>query len=644
MANTANDVMESRRLVRMYSGDVEGRLPHGNDAHFLGQVLAYDRPDPRHVASPWRKFFDPPEVDAAEQDPVTSVITVESEKLCDKWLSFLRSCSDHDRLDLSQSEPTMEGVVELVTKIVAATEAKKEKGRRAKATKYFHKFCKTVDAHKSMLEIIPQGSEYVSMFAGTLSVIIQASVNHEHIAEGLSESLCTISECVTECGTELEMFQTMGMKQLIADLYAHIFVFLSDVMGWITEKRRKRLLDSFNENFYKKFEDQIERIRSKSDRIKNLAAQSSRAEQRVTRLAVEDIARDVRVGLVSEERRHAEVAYMAERIERELSENRKERELLREDGQNFRRLADRITTMLQDKAMVWIGDMRSTDGGYQPSFRYPTRFAVSPGRSVDAFGECSTVASWTSEEVLLNSRDLEDYFHRDRVRLRGDPLRPNSVTPDAFRRLSEWMKNQSSRFLWLEGPPTHADDFENPLTVLANCVIELAEQAHVPVISYCCELRRGERLRAGNVSREAQASVSLVFALIRQMIELLSPKFETVTDLSEARFRLLDGSILNWRGMIQVARDVLQLMPDTLLCIIDGFHWLDDRGTTGYLEELVQAMRGTKLRVLFTTTGRSGCLLKQLQVHERLGVETGDLKGAAWDLTRNNALSTASRA
>jgi hypothetical protein len=157
------------------------------------------------------------------------------------------------------------------------------------------------------------------------------------------------------------------MMQLIADLYAHIFVFLSDVMGWITEKRRKRLLDSFNENFNQKFENQIEIIGNKSERIKNLAAQSSRAEQRVARLEIEDLARDVRVGLVDEARRQAEVAHMAVILERELSESRKERQLLRDDTQNFKRLGEKIINMLQDKAMSWITDVRSIDGGKRPS-------------------------------------------------------------------------------------------------------------------------------------------------------------------------------------------------------------------------------------------------------------------------------------
>lgn len=189
----------------------------------------------------------------------------------------------------------------------------------------------------------------------------QASVNHERIAEGLSEALCALSEHVVECKAELEIFSTQAMLALVAEFYASVFLFLSDTMDYFMEKKRKRLLDSFNEDFYHKFESQIERIKHRSNRIRNLAAQNSRAEQRATRLIVEDIAHDVRFGLAGEARHRAEMAHYAERVEKELVEVKREAKLLREEGRPFRELADRLTQMLEGGAMGWLGDMREAD-------------------------------------------------------------------------------------------------------------------------------------------------------------------------------------------------------------------------------------------------------------------------------------------
>ncbi|KAI0432788.1 hypothetical protein F5Y09DRAFT_339345 [Xylaria sp. FL1042] len=632
--------MESRRLVRMYSGDIERRLPHGGKTQVLSQALSQDKPDPKDITNPWRKFFNPPELSMTERDPIIEVIVIESNKLLQKWHSFLSNCSSDDRLDVTRSEPTMESVVDLVKELTAANQAKKESSRRGKAMRSFHKFCETVNAHKSMLKIIPEGSEYVSVFAGTLNVIIQASVNHERISEGLSEALCTISEHVRECKTELEIYHSGEMMQLIADFYSHIFVFLSDVMGWITEKKRRRLLDSFNEKFFQKFEDQIGMIKKRSERIRNFAAQCSRAEQRFVRVAVEDLAQDVRLGLVGQKRQEAEVVYHAERIERELYESRKERRQLREDGQNFRLLADRLINMLEDKALIWIEDSKSVDNYRRVSMiegqssGFPSQL-LSTSSSYSRLGSL-TLTDWTSEDILLSSKHLEDFFHRDRIWLEDNSLGPTGIGADTVRRLSEWMKAPTSHFLWLEGPRIDAEDIDNPMTMLANRLVQLAQQAQIPTVSYCCELRRGEPLKPGNGSREAQASVSLVCALVRQMIELLLPRFQAGVDFSEDRFCILDGCILSWSELMRVYCDLIPLMPDTLLCVVDGFHWLDDQSTAKCLEELVQAMRGTKMRVLFTTTGRSACLREQLKTNEIHHVESIDMKETNWSLGRDN--------
>ena len=54
-----NDITTSKKLVRMYSFEVEERLPPDNPAHPLGQVLHRHTGDPSTVNSPWHKFFEP---------------------------------------------------------------------------------------------------------------------------------------------------------------------------------------------------------------------------------------------------------------------------------------------------------------------------------------------------------------------------------------------------------------------------------------------------------------------------------------------------------------------------------------------------------------------------------------------------------
>lgn len=169
------------------------------------------------------------------------------------------------------------------------------------------------------------------------------------------------------------------------------------------------------------------------------------------------------------------------------------------------------------------------------------------------------------------------------------------------------------------------DNIENPLTNLAAKFIDLAEMNSLPVISYFCEI---QRVVPENATRESKGAISLLYALIRQMVELLLPRFETTVDLSEERFLSLDGSLDGWTEALRMLRDLMKLKPGIVYCVIEGFHWLDDKTTDLPLAELVKCLRGGELKVLFTTSGRSGCLLEHLDGAESLNVgvmDSGDL-------------------
>lgn len=50
---------EHRQIVRAYSFEVEERLPPGNDAHVLAQVLSHSEASLDAVTEPWRALFEP---------------------------------------------------------------------------------------------------------------------------------------------------------------------------------------------------------------------------------------------------------------------------------------------------------------------------------------------------------------------------------------------------------------------------------------------------------------------------------------------------------------------------------------------------------------------------------------------------------
>lgn len=213
----------------------------------------------------------------------------------------------------------------------------------------------------------------------------------------------------------------------------------------------------------------------------------------------------------------------------------------------------------------------------------------------------------------MNSRQLEDCFSRDRIRISAESFDTTPVGQETVMRLQEWSQGHGSPLLWLEGPVLELDDLENPFTGIAAKFIRLAEIHNLTVISHFCEL---PRRTTGKHGPEETAAISLLYAILRQLIEVLPPCLETTIDFSEDRFARLDGTMDTWSEATACLRDLSSVMSRVVFCVIDGLHWLDSRRTEMPLVELLRIFRTEGLRVLFTTSGRSGCLLDDLEREE----------------------------
>lgn len=214
---------------------------------------------------------------------------------------------------------------------------------------------------------------------------------------------------------------------------------------------------------------------------------------------------------------------------------------------------------------------------------------------------------------MINSRHLEDYFRRSRVRLSPDDFDPSAGGETSITRLSEWSQGLHPPMLWFEGPALEVDDFENPLTGMAAKFIGMVAVHKLNVISYFCEV---PSVCQNADTPEAKGAIGLLYALLRQLVETLPPRLETTVDLSESRFAKLDGSMNTWTEAIELFGDLLSVFSTIVFCVIDGLHWLDGKDTDAPLAQLVATLRHDRLRVFFTTCGRSACLLDQLERDE----------------------------
>lgn len=71
----------------------------------------------------------------------------------------------------------MKSVIDTVRAVQMTWESKRNNGRLSKASRLFHKFCGTLSSHKRFLELLPSGNEYVSIFTGTVNLVIHVSLH-----------------------------------------------------------------------------------------------------------------------------------------------------------------------------------------------------------------------------------------------------------------------------------------------------------------------------------------------------------------------------------------------------------------------------------------------------------------------------------
>ena len=164
--------------------------------------------------------------------------------------------------------------------------------------------------------------------------------------EGFVQNLCSIGESVQGIQVDKILYDTDDMIEAISKFYSHIFLYLESVMDWIMKKRRTRLIASFNENLMDRFENDIKRISSSADTIRNLAQQSSRAEVRYHRKETESAYRDIRLGLSGVERQNAEIMHRLEAMNHRQAQIEEYRQ---QDSRYQRQLGYNVKLFLEER-------------------------------------------------------------------------------------------------------------------------------------------------------------------------------------------------------------------------------------------------------------------------------------------------------
>lgn len=238
-----------------------------------------------------------------------------------------------------------------------------------------------------------------------------------------------------------------------------------------------------------------------------------------------------------------------------------------------------------------------------------------------------------TDDLQYYSRHLEDSIVHGRIKAPYDAAAGLFFDWQVVAALQEWTTSSSSQIINVVGP-SQIEEPSSTAPIASHC-IDLAVESRIPVISFFCELPRRGMTLPHPMTPEMAALISLTYALIRQLIELFpSAMIQVPTSLNRQSFERLNGFSESLDEALEILGLLLDQSPPILLCIIDGLQKLDDQETRRHLTLLLETLRGQRrtmdadnanpdrvLKILFTTAGRSRCLLNGLTRDELVFAE-----------------------
>ncbi|KAI1337702.1 hypothetical protein F5Y15DRAFT_151514 [Xylariaceae sp. FL0016] len=595
-------------IVRTYSDKVADRETPRNGLETALVTWGNGQGGQEVQDDAWRRWL---EFEQVSDDVVTSDLELQCKEVAKVWNKFK---SDFPEAEIQQvGPPSIETLQVAVSSAQTRWQGRREVGFgriKAKLMAFFD----VMDDHSTLFNVIPSGDKYLCLFTGVISSIVQASVNHETVADGISSALVNISkdmQFVRECTL---ITSSLTVKQAVVRLYVEVFSFLCYCMKWY-QSSWIRFKKSFDKNFYDKH------VEKRIDDIKVLVKQVSREAKLQT------------------QKKTASTEERTTRMERELLGLKDlTNELLRKTGDQTRnasledqnKLLQHFSSELGEKlqknlieglkliAVQDILQLKSTATAYILSNSYDP-----PGKQELQGITHSSILAMSREGLQGFAGAINQYADDAKAELlpriyrEGKPVLPRNV----FMGIQSWIDEPSSKFIWIEGPA-----FSSVGSQLSMMVLRLsleAMNAGIPSISFFAK-RRYETRQPNTRQREA-GLVALAYTLIDQLIQLTPIEFEPPPSLSEEKFQRLDGTIESYSGALDIIAALLALAPPSVICVIDALENIDHRDTVTALTELIEILREagkTKtIKVLVSTSGNCRALLKTTRVRERLSAE-----------------------
>lgn len=391
-------------------------------------------------------------------------------------------------------------------------------------------------------------------------------------------------------------------------------------MTWFRSKSIRRLLWSLNENLAQTFADDIQQVKSTSILISQQIQLYMSADVKISKLQGQGTNWGLKhlIALVenAEAQRRIQVAASQRQFERILSTR------THMSDEDLERIAAKIMGGFKEDVRQRIsGQAISNILERQAAMEIDTRrvYARNPETRAtdDVWDKTSTGENAFStpqqQDIKLWSAHLEDYYDSEQIY-------PFPDTPQEFYANTTFVSGLSEFTTILESQVLYTMTRFQPLghnllRLSAAKYAGLARANDVPVISFFCL----------PLSDDTDQHIALLYALIRQVVELLDDSTLASEQVTEERIRMLKGTVDTWDTALQLFTEMMRnIRIRQLVFVIDGVNLVEedsDHATEERIRGLVRALKGLArpdavkdciIKVLFTTAGRSSCLCDEL--------------------------------
>ncbi|KAL4913274.1 hypothetical protein BDW62DRAFT_192921 [Aspergillus aurantiobrunneus] len=555
----------------------------------------------------WKRRFD---IRHPSPHPVIATLDIEYNELAKSWKRLQELLPLPDQVLFEERPQTSQDVLVLVHEIQALWASGPQKQLFSCSMTLCDAFSATLDAHTTLLVILPNHQFYSSLLHGTLQSIIKAYSRYPRIIRGVMKALVKVNRSICLSRKSEAVQFTNDLIPSIASFYSHVFFFLGELMDWYARRFKCRLLQSLHEDVYLDFYNLVSSIQtaatgfmygdSDPGEANDSDCERANAILQHTDLYLWEEARLSQIGRRNIDRRFAAQNALTRLLIWEIQRSAKQRLNLREKrGQLLVQMFDAASQRLRPI-------------GSQNNARVCLTTASGQDLLVAATLSEKHKHKYSRVELQLASAHLQDYFDDDNQTVSYEPSMDITVDEHVVESLKQWATDTYSQILAIGSSPD-----TSPVALVSACYASLAQDAQIPVVTYFCSL---PPTTMNGMTLFQQGLIALVYSLIRQLLEYLPPVVNGTSAhvVKAENFTLLDGTLTSWKEILSLIDTLLYYAPPLLLCVVDGLDRLQDPSTVEYIRSLVRILvshtripsgstpgqQSVVLKILFTVAGR----------------------------------------